>query len=29
MYWSAATGAHPVVNVFHQKWGQYRASAKS
>lgn len=22
IYWSAATGAHPVVNVFHQKWGE-------
>ncbi|MFD4466720.1 DUF6973 domain-containing protein [Rhodococcus sp. NPDC058505] len=23
IYWSAATGAHPVVNHFHQKWGEY------
>lgn len=23
IYWSTATGAHPVVNHFHQKWGQY------
>ncbi|NLE81769.1 MAG: hypothetical protein GX610_19750, partial [Rhodococcus sp.] len=23
IYWSAAGGAHPVVNHFHQKWGQY------
>ena len=23
IYWSAATGAHPIVNHFHQKWGTY------
>lgn len=23
IYWSATSGAHPVVNHFHQKWGQY------